>query len=448
MVCSKRRIIFSLIILVIMSWGLTGLLIINLDKLTNHLHLYEDEIERLQGMISELKGKMLENLTIKIGVTAACDRDYERTRRFFKEIIEKDVNEYCSKINHGVKFDFIIKNNNGTGGQALENLYELKNLGINIIIGHPWSSQCYVSMSYINENNMLLFSSSASSYQLARSDDNFLRLSPDDMAQARVIAEMLRSRGINAIIVLYIDYEWGVKLFNKLVNEFSKYGGVVEKAIPISRPWEANITNCLYEAEASAREAVTRYGSKSIAVQLIGAGESALREIVRQAKDYPTLYDLYWFGSHFAAKNKGFIEEAPEESSHLKIFSPLPTVKESPLYSMLNERYYTLFAEPLDLDMASRYDIAFIIAEAILEARTTDVGKLLEVIPEIASKTFGASGWCKLDENGDREMSDYEIWGYGYIDGRVDYIKYGLYDGLRGKIFWYKDNPSRLTSPN
>lgn len=97
--------------------------------------------------------------------------------------------------------------------------------------------------------------------------------------------------------------------------------------------------------------------------------------------------------------------------------------------------------------MASRYDIAFIITRAILEARTTDVGKLLRVIPEIASKTL-ASGWCKLDENGDREASDYEIWGYGYIDGRVDYIKYGLYDGLRGKIFWYTDNPPCFTSPN
>ncbi len=165
MVCSERR-MFFLIVLVIVSWGLTGFLIINLDKFTKNLHLYEVEIERLQGMISGLKGRTLENLTIKIGVTSVNDRDYERTRRFFKEIVEKDVNEYCSKIGCGAKFEFIIKNNNGTGSQALENLYELKKLGINIIIGHPWSSQCYMSMSYINENNMLLFSSSASSYQL------------------------------------------------------------------------------------------------------------------------------------------------------------------------------------------------------------------------------------------------------------------------------------------
>jgi branched-chain amino acid transport system substrate-binding protein len=438
----KGMLFFTLVILVILGFGLSGFLIIYTNKLATRLRLYEHEIEQLKGTILELKGRMLENMTIRIGVTAASDHDYNKTKRFFKEIVEKDVNECCSKMSYNVKFEFIVKNNNGTGSQALENLYELKDLGIDIIIGHPWSSQCYVSMSYINENNMLLFSSMASSHQLARSGDNLLRLSQNDMAQARVIAEMLRSQGIKAIIIFYIDYEYGVKLFDKLVYEFSRCGGVVEKAIPISRPWEANITSCLDEAEAVARRAIEKYGINGVAVQLIGAGEDVLRKIVEGAKGHPALYSLLWFGSLLMAKNPLFIEEAPEESSHLKIFSPLPTVKESPLYQTLCERYYILFGEPLDLDMASRYDIAFIIARAILEARTTDVRKLLEVIPYIALNTFGASGWCKLDENGDRETADYEIWGYRYIDGKVNYFKYGIYDGLTGKISWYTDIPS------
>ncbi|MEM3056677.1 MAG: hypothetical protein QW639_05550, partial [Candidatus Bathyarchaeia archaeon] len=93
--------------------------------------------------------------------------------------------------------------------------------------------------------------------------------------------------------------------------------------------------------------------------------------------------------------------------------------------------------ENLDFIMANRYDIAWIIARSILEARTDDVERLIEVIPIIASTTFGASGWCKLDENGDRETADYDIWGYGYLNDRAVYLKYGRYYGLIGKVSWY-----------
>ncbi len=434
---SRRSIIRFLAVLVIIGWGLSGLLYIKVTSLRNKLHTYEIEKRQLQEAISELKKRRLENVTIRIGVTAASDYDYNRMKRFFEEIIEKDVNEYCAKLGYDIVFKFIIKNNKERAGIAIQNLQAFKEMGINIIIGHPWSSHNYVSMTYVNENNMLLFSPSSSSSQLARPGDNLLRMSPDDMAQASIIAEMLRSWGIKAIIIFHTPSDYGIGLYNALEDEFTKRGGVILKRILLREPWGPNITSYLDEAEVAAREAVARYGSEHVAVQLIGGSEFV--RIVKQARNYPILFSLYWFGSHYAAKNKAFIEECPEESSHLKIFSPLPAPTESPLYSSLNERYYTLFSEQLDFDMACTYDVAWIIVRSILEAQTTDIDQLLEVIPAVASMTFGASGWCKLNEAGDRYSANYEIWGYGYVDGEVKYIKYGLYDSMTDEVSWYTE---------
>lgn len=98
------------------------------------------------------------------------------------------------------------------------------------------------------------------------------------------------------------------------------------------------------------------------------------------------------------AKNQAFIEEIPDLAAKLKILSPLSAPSESPLYYSLNEKYYALFSEPLDFEMTNRYDAAFIIVKAILIAQTIKVEQLLEVIPEVASMTFGVSGLCRLDD--------------------------------------------------
>jgi branched-chain amino acid transport system substrate-binding protein len=430
-----KWIIVSLTVLAIMGWGLSFSLITQNNMLKTQLHVLELERGKLQESVSELRERIFENVTLQIGVTAANDYDYNRTKRFFEEIVEKDINEYCSKLEHNVKFKFIVKNNEGTAAAAIRNLQEFKEMGIDIVIGHPWSSQCSASMIYVDKNNMLLFSSSSQSSQLARPGDNLLRLHPCDASQGRIIAEMLISRGIKAAIIIQGGDAWADGIYSVLEDEFSERGGIILQRIRYSFGC-VDFRGHLAGMEAAADETLERYGRGHVAVVIISYPEGGTK-IVKQARDYPLLYSLSWFGSDSIAGIQAFIDEAPEESAHLKLLSPLPAPTRSTLYYSLNQRYNELFSEHLDFDMASKYDIAWIIVKAILEAKTLDVKRLLKVIPDVASMTFGASGWCKLDENGDRETADYEIYGYGYIDGVVTNIKYGIYDSGMKKIFWF-----------
>ncbi|MEM4728032.1 MAG: hypothetical protein QXD04_07250, partial [Candidatus Bathyarchaeia archaeon] len=108
---SMKWITGSLIVLVVLGWGLSALLMDRINRLNNQLQVLNMENEQLKKEICVLSNKLMENMTINIGVTATSDDDYYVTEKFFKEIVEKDINEYCNNLGYNIKFNFIVRNN-------------------------------------------------------------------------------------------------------------------------------------------------------------------------------------------------------------------------------------------------------------------------------------------------------------------------------------------------
>jgi hypothetical protein len=62
--------------------------------------------------------------------------------------------------------------------------------------------------------------------------------------------------------------------------------------------------------------------------------------------------------------------------------------------------------------------------------------RAVEVFPHVADRYFGYSGWCRLNEFGDRAPTPYDIWGYGVNDeGEIASILYGSYT-VGGEVVW------------
>jgi hypothetical protein len=86
-------------------------------------------------------------------------------------------------------------------------------------------------------------------------------------------------------------------------------------------------------------------------------------------------------------------------------------------------------------------DAGWILAQAVIETRSTTFLKspgatdVIKVLSDDCSRYFGYSGWCLLDQNGDRVSSDWEIWGYGLdAGGKTILVQYGSYN--YGTISW------------
>ena len=45
---------------------------------------------------------------------------------------------------------------------------------------------------------------------------------------------------------------------------------------------------------------------------------------------------------------------------------------------------------------------------------------------------------CRLLANGDRAPPPFDVWGFGLVDGRCDFVNYGQYDVEVGKMVWNK----------
>jgi branched-chain amino acid transport system substrate-binding protein len=350
---------------------------------------------------------------------------------------EEDINSYCKSKGQDTTFRFEISNAGGSSVAHLDRVKEFKAEGINIVIGGAWSSQASASLSYVNENNMLLLSPGSTSPALAIPDDNLFRLCPDDAVQGRVISKALWSWGVKAIVVIQRGDVWADGIYDALSQNFSRMGGVIVERARYD-PMDIDFGECLKLAEEGAQEAINLYGVDHVAVEVLGYHEIA--DLVTMAKDYPTIYGLYWFGSDGTALNIALSFNTPKEADHLKMFSPLAAPVESQGIETLRDRYLSSSGKTLDTYQAefyaaNWYDTAWICAKAVLEAGTTDTDKVKEVLPRVADDNY-TTGPCRLNPAGDRETANYVIWGYGLVNGRCEDVRYGLYDGLKGEVIW------------
>ena len=412
---------------------------VQVEKLTNHVESLTKFVESKHGTILSLRtvdpdkpDALLEDGIVKIGVITSTSKDFNDYEKYVREIIEVDVNTYTQYIGGDVGFVFEVADAQGQAARHLEIVQEMNADGIRIIIGGMWSSQLCASRSYCNDNGIILFSPSSTSPLLSIEDDNVFRLAPTDFEQGSVIAKMLESKGIKAVIVIHRGDAWGDGIYESFESEFNKSGGMIFNRIRY-RGETIDFTPYLQAAEEIAKDAVSKYGQEHIAVELISFAESV--ELVRQLKDYPTLYNLQWFGSDGTLNSQQMIQEVPGEAARIGLYSPVPEAAKTDKYNDLVLRYHQYTGEDLGYYTACSYDIAMILAKAVIEANTLEVNTLKRAIMDVSQGYQGVTGLCALDKYGEREKSSYCIYEYSVRDGDYGCWESGFYSDL-GTITW------------
>jgi len=380
--------------------------------------------------VTEYK-RPLEGKTIKIGYIASSTTGLETGQPLHKQIIETDMNAYAARLGYGVKFDWLIDDATGLANVHLEKVQSFKSMGVTVFEGGLWSAQASGSVGYCNENNMLMWSSSSTSPLLMIPNDNLYRMCPTDLVQAPAIAEMLWSYGIKAIVVIQRGDAWADGIYNILKPDFEAKGGVVLDKVR----YAAEVTewsSYLQTAENVLSAAVATYGADRIAVELISFQEGV--NIITQAADYPTIYGCKWFGSDGTSMTQQFIDDAPTQAQKLSIYSTLAAPAASEKYSTLYDRYFALVSQPFGYYSACSYDIGTVIMMSMFEKQSDAAKDIIALQDPIAYDTWGSSGWCRLNADGDRYAGNYDIWGYG--ETPITNVHFGFYNGVNGQVTW------------
>ena len=379
----------------------------------------------------------LEGQTLQYGDLYAATSELETGVPLANEIIMADINNFASQLGYDVEFEALVDDSTGQAATHLEKIQGFKAMDVNLVIGGRWSSMAMASLSYVNQNDMLLFSPSSTSPLLALPDDNLFRLCPIDTLQAPAMTEMLWSYGIEAVIIMQTADAYGDGVYNILKTDYTDRGGVIIERIRYAVE-STEFSNYLQTAEDLATDAIETYGKEHVGILLVAT--SGPVTMVSQAPDFPVIYDLKWFGCDSTSLVQQMIDDATEQADHLKIFSTNASPGESDKYNDLDVRYRALTGMQPGYYVTTTYDLSWIIASSVLQSQSIDALDNYPIIDDIANNYWGASGWCRLNEDGDRYGSDYLIWGYGpNAEGEIDNVCYGIYQSGIGEVLWYTD---------
>lgn len=384
----------------------------------------------------------LDGKKVKIGNIVSEDVNLERETLFIKEIIISDLNAYATLLGYDVSFDILVENVQSHGTTHLDKIKELKAKGVNLVIGGRSDSQARAALSYVNENDMLLFSPSSTDPALAFEGDNLFRMFPGDLAQAPAIAEMVWAWGLEAIVVIQRADSWADGIYDLFTPLFEEKGGIILKRIRYETE-SVNFSEYLAEADEAIAEAIEYYGREHVGVELLSLTEAAA--IVTEAEKFQALWSVQWMGSDGTANSYQLLRDAPQQLEHVNIMNTYAAPGYSDKFSDLAERYLEATGHTLGFYDACTYDIAWAIAKAVLECQSTDALDVIPLLPAICDNQWGASGWTRITPAGDRASTNYDIWGYGLVgDGEYDFIRYGIYDKETKSVLWLSNGYSTL----
>ncbi len=372
--------------------------------------------------------------TIPIGVLYA-NTGHIDTEGPAVHIAIEEVNEYVKALGLDVTFELIEECGEGQATTSLEKFQSMVARGVKVVAGPNWSSHCKAIKDYADEHHIVVFSEGSTSPVLAIADDYIFRLPVTDATQNSALAQAIWEVGVRHLVVVQRADAWGDGCYETIKASFEALGGSVDAHIR----YDTEKTEFSAEAAALNDEVVAlnnQYGADTVAIAVWSFGE--FTAFYSACKAYPALVDALWFGSDGYGRSTTLIEEVPDCYKTRFLCMIMGTTKSSRFYA-LEERYLQLSGgRQLGTYTTHMYDIIWILCKAVLEAGVYDGAVVKEVLPTVAEQYFGACGWTKLNEYGDRAESNYELWTIELnATGAPEWVVAATFDSAAGKLSWY-----------
>lgn len=370
--------------------------------------------------------------TVTIGALLSATGDFSshgQDNNIAVQLALADFNDHLDSIEAPWRMSLVIEDTQSDPINALEKIQSLNSKGVSMIIGTETSAELRNIKPYADSNSILLISPSSTSPKLAIKD-NIFRLIPDGTNQGRVIAELFGYHDIKVVVPVYRNDVWGVSMYTATKGFFEELGGTFDDGIKYS----PDIT--VFSTESSllsktVEKYLESYEPDQVAVLIMGFSETV--HFLNSANSYDTLHDVPWFGAASSsgeekitndpiasafARNTGFVAPQFAVSENEKFEYVKAHINEKTGTSPSNYAY-------------SAYDALWLLGLAVLDTGSTDADIIGAALPEIASKYSGAIGDIVLNDAGDLDTADYELW---HVNEDGKWNLYGRYDAATNTI--------------
>jgi len=296
--------------------------------------------------------------------------------------------------------------------------------GIKFIIGPLSSGEVRGIKSYVDEQGIVVVSQSSTAVDLALKDRIF-RFTPNDFGQSPALARLMYQLGIRYVIHVWRDDPWGNGLQKGVADNFKSLGGSVDEGIKYSTEEKTFVTQ-VAALNDKVQAALAKYPKSQVAVHLIAFEEAAV--LMKEATKYPILREVRWFGSDGTAGSGDLLKD-PDVAKFCydtKFLNTIFAPTQSEIFDKVRAHIQKVYGKEREPDAYTYiiYDILWVLVKAILFVEKYDPAAVANILPQVAATYFGASGWIKLDENGDRVPELYDVWVINEVSpGKYEWVR-------------------------
>jgi len=378
---------------------------------------------------------------VKIGAILTMTGDlatYGENEKAAAELAIEEVNAFLNESGAGWTMKLVVEDTQCLPDVCLDKVESLHARGIDLLVGPLSSGELSNIMTYCNTEKILTISQSSTAPALGAPDFIF-RYCPNDMWQGRAVARLMWESGVRYVVPTWRADAWGDGLEGQGKLRFEALGGNFSTSyVRYSVPRED------FSVEASTLNtivttAVNTYGANKVAVWAISFEE--IKAYMDEARKYPVLRQVRWFGSDGTVNTPGLIDPAAPDVSAFAvatefinpIFSPLPGTWK---YDKVRDHVKSEFGREPDSYAYNIYDMVWAYAYALLATQKYDPVAVRAVFPDVVKSMLGAAGWVDFDENGDRKPTDYELWVVQVEAGVYDWARIGMWNLATDTITW------------
>ena len=232
------------------------------------------------------------------------------------ELAKEDINAFLQrKYKANSKIEYVIADTQSDPDVALTKLKELKQNGIQLVVGPMTSGELEKVSDFANQNDMILISPSSTAVSLAK-NDNLFRLSLDDSKQAKALATLLYKDGYRNVEVLYRNDTYGAGLFSLFSKLFTEMGGRCGSGVSYDTATK-QFDGTIKALEAQGTESLKTFAPQKTAVLMISFGEGvSILESLESSKS--SLADLHWVGTDGILTNSSLLNSSAATEMAIK----------------------------------------------------------------------------------------------------------------------------------
>lgn len=327
------------------------------------------------------------------------------------------MNANLRAVGSPVTFSFVHEDTGGVASGADTVFRNFQAAGIKVVVGPLSSGETSQVRDFVTTNKIVAISPSSTSISLAQTGDYVFRAAPDDRQQVDALTKLVYTLGYRDIYVLARQDDYGQGLSALFEQQFeTEYGGTVTTALYSTSAQDLS-------PEVTALNTAVGAASPTKAVLVVAFTTDGL-EVFDEARTRSNLPAVRWFGSE--SLRRGIFLNQSATSAPIRTFlravnltgffpSPADNPVKAAFESAFSAKYGT---NPANSPYAYySYDSSWLAMMAVLQAGRYDGEAISKALPVVAERYFGASGYKKMNTNGDALGADFYAWYFDLNSG-------------------------------